>query len=937
MNKKAPFHALKKLNIKKRMEVIKDPVMGSSILNFLTPTDFAMLFPKAYRQGLPDVAGFRLAISRKSQQDQQNILEQFTQDIGGLKSSNKSLQEFREKYLGGSGRGSSKRMPQLSEQASKAFDAVQKGPIEVDSELGRTFANVTKDKLASVGVERYSENGKSYYRYVQPEASRQEAISRISSMTGGGSGNTIRERMAFYRQYAMSKGLDPDKVTGIIMREGGQKEAQGQPWSNIDHRRSGGVAGRSYGDFQMLVATDGGAGGMGNDFLASHPGASMEKSNWKQLGMYAIDRMAKSDSPWEAVKDADPLKQRDANRGRIAITEYGKNWWNKNQIAVTDGKSLKPGPDGKYTEEQEKQIASIQEQIKVEKNSYRRQQLANILADAGVTATVDKGPAGATASATDKWSSITPIGGSNYCGRGVANLAEKIFGREHFDNPGHLGNTYASDLSYGAKDNNKFTRSGFYKSGQSVSKDALTPEFLNNLPPGTIVSAGGGRSDGAGHIQMKVGNRWAADHWQNNFSFGRRDGRLYKDFTIFYPSDKGLKTMQEKGLVTNVNITQVVEAPPSTAFKVTSQEEVADDKSLTQVDPNEAQVVSKAAEAAKTVGTNTNASTTAQPAAAPPEIPKAEPSPARYKFDEGAFESAVRGKYGIMASMYDRAGLVEEFKKNLPPGVKYEKGVLTVKDPNNPAIKEAVSGLEKEFGKETVKNVITQIKEEKKPEPKPEPKPEVKAAPKPETKEPPKPEAKEPPKPETKEPPKPAEQPKSDATVKSEPVEQKKVPGAATGGSFFAPDGIMPFNLSKGDDTLAVNPRTGDSMFSFASNENVSFNPNTNKVDISPSNRPYDAPGPQMNTGHDYSNDIKELGDRLDQMMSVLNDKGDKQLSKPEMKQERYDSPNMIENILQANKTPYQSPSFLRAMVRASGKSDYGDDVKDHFSHGNAH
>lgn len=910
MNKKAPFHALKKLNIKKRMEVIKDPVMGSSILNFLTPTDFAMLFPKAYRQGLPDVAGFRLAISRKSQQDQQNILEQFTQDIGGLKSSNKSLQEFREKYLGGSGRGSSKRMPQLSEQASKAFDAVQKGPIEVDSELGRTFANVTKDKLASVGVERYSENGKSYYRYVQPEASRQEAISRMQT-GGGGSLKQMIDRAA------AKEGIDPRKMYGIIAGE----SLHLGTYDKGDFRN--GVP-QSFGPFQMYKN-----GGLGNQFQketgldVADPKTLQQQAYWIAHYIKVNGIKSYGGPPWYG------------NKGPV---NWDPKWGSMGAGSEESDKiSFKPGPDGKYTEEQEKQIASIQEQIKVEKNSDRRQQLANILADAGVTATVDKGPAGATASATDKWSSITPIGGSSYCGRGVANLAEKIFGREHFDNPGHLGNTYASDLSYGAKENNKFTRSGFYKSGQSISKDALTPEFINNLPPGTIVSAGGGRSDGAGHIQMKVGNRWASDHYQSDFSFGRRDGRLYKDFTIFYPSDKGLKTMQEKGLVTNVNITQVVEAPPSTAFKVTSQEEIADDKSLTQVDPNEAQVVSKAAEAAKTVGTNTNASTTAQPAAAPPEIPKAEPSPARYKFDEGAFESAVRGKYGIMASMYDRAGLVEEFKKNLPPGVKYEKGVLTVKDPNNPAIKEAVSGLEKEFGKETVKNVITQIKEEKKPEPKPEPKPEVKAAPKPETKEPPKPEAKEPPKPETKEPPKPAEQPKSDATVKSEPVEQKKVPGAATGGSFFAPDGIMPFNLSKGDDTLAVNPRTGDSMFSFASNENVSFNPNTNKVDISPSNRPYDAPGPQMNTGHDYSNDIKELGDRLDQMMSVLNDKGDKQLSKPEMKQERYDSPNMIENILQANKTPYQSPSFLRAMVRASGKSDYGDDVKDHFSHGNAH
>lgn len=915
INKKAPFNSLKKLNIQKRMQVVNDPQIGPKLLDLLTPTEFALLFPKAYRQGLPDVEGFRLAISRKSRREDLEFLESLSQGVG---SSSESVREFRRKYFEQAFEkvGGRPRIPQLSDAASKAFDAVQKGPIEVDSDMGRTFNNLTKDKLASVGIERYTQDGKSYYRYVQPEASREEAISRAKSSIGGN-----RFFDAIIRAEGTGKYGDPYNTSLGYMKPPKplteMTMAEVLEWGK-EVRVKQGLNSSAKGAFQIVNSTQLEA------MKALNIGMNEKFSPENQRRMAAWIAKTQGLGAWEGFKSHPEQRQ---------IASEAMNQGLQNQFTSTE---LTPGPDGKYTEEQEKQITAIQEQLKTEKNATRRQQLANILADAGVTATVDRGPPGSTATATNSWSSITPIGGTGYCGRGVANLAEQVFGREHFDHPGRLGTGMASDLSYGMKNNNKFVNSGFYKAGQSISKDALTQEFINSLPPGTIVSAGGGRSDGAGHIQMKLGNRWASDHWQNDFSFGRRDGRLYKDFVIYYPSDKGLKVMEEKGLVTNVNITQVAEQPTPTASRVTYREEIEDDKSLATVDPNEAQVIAKAAEKAKAV--EPVESTAAQPAAPAPETPKTTPAAARYKFDEGAFESAVRGKYGIMASMYDRAGLVEEFKKNLPAGVTYERGVLTVKDPNSPAIKEAVAGLEKEFGKETVKTVITQIKEEKKPEPKPQPKTEVKPAPKPETKEPPKPEVKAETKSQpTPEPSKPAEQPKSDATVKSEPVEQKKVPGAATGGSFFAPDGIMPFNLAKGDDTLAINPRTGESMFSFASNENVSYNPNSNRVDIAPSNRPHDVPGPQMNMTPDYGSDIKDLGDRLDSMMKVLQDKGDKQQSKPQMQQIQYDNPNMIQNTLEANKTPYQTPSFLRAMARANGKSDYGDDIKGHFSHGNSY
>jgi len=70
---KSVFNKLKKLALKQRMEVANGP-SGATMLALLTPTQFAELFPKYWERRMPDVGGFRDAISKKSQQKQQDIL-----------------------------------------------------------------------------------------------------------------------------------------------------------------------------------------------------------------------------------------------------------------------------------------------------------------------------------------------------------------------------------------------------------------------------------------------------------------------------------------------------------------------------------------------------------------------------------------------------------------------------------------------------------------------------------------------------------------------------------------------------------------------------------------------------------------------------------------------------------------------------------------------
>ena len=115
---------------------------------------------------------------------------------------------------------------------------------------------------------------------------------RVQPRGGGGSGGPsgsggLADRIAHYRAYAESKGLDPDLVTGIVMGEG--HKGPNDSWANPDKSRSG-KPGTSYGDFQVRRSAQ---GGMGDDFARSHPDVPMDEAHWKEQGDYAIDQMAK--------------------------------------------------------------------------------------------------------------------------------------------------------------------------------------------------------------------------------------------------------------------------------------------------------------------------------------------------------------------------------------------------------------------------------------------------------------------------------------------------------------------------------------------------------------------------------------------------------------------------------------------------------------------
>lgn len=87
-NKKAIqlFKRLKKLQVQKRVEAANNPEYGRGLLSFLsslTPTQYAELFPKWYLGALPDVSGFRAALTKKSQKEQQDYFDSINKRLGG--------------------------------------------------------------------------------------------------------------------------------------------------------------------------------------------------------------------------------------------------------------------------------------------------------------------------------------------------------------------------------------------------------------------------------------------------------------------------------------------------------------------------------------------------------------------------------------------------------------------------------------------------------------------------------------------------------------------------------------------------------------------------------------------------------------------------------------------------------------------------------------
>lgn len=147
MLKKTTFNALKKLTPQKRSELSRSDI-GPSLISLLTPSQMADLFPDYYKRALPDVSGFREAISRKSRQ-QQELFEQSVSEKLGIDPKTgrtkggwleKMDEEYRPKVTSGS----------LSQNQREAYKAARAEGLS-DKAAKILVANLSGENLKSPG------------------------------------------------------------------------------------------------------------------------------------------------------------------------------------------------------------------------------------------------------------------------------------------------------------------------------------------------------------------------------------------------------------------------------------------------------------------------------------------------------------------------------------------------------------------------------------------------------------------------------------------------------------------------------------------------------------------------------------------------------------------------------------------------------------------
>ena len=173
--KKANFEAIKRLRMTDRLQMASDS-MGTWLLSLMTPTQLAELFPRYYRDNLPNINGLMRAMpTSMTAAKQQAIEEQLNNTASGSAAgSNYESGGWRKKWQEGVSRGTASRKgvtppPQLSPEQQAIWNDVQKNPLSVDDPRAKMFAGLTAEQMASVGLSKYKDaNGKEFYKYAAP-------------------------------------------------------------------------------------------------------------------------------------------------------------------------------------------------------------------------------------------------------------------------------------------------------------------------------------------------------------------------------------------------------------------------------------------------------------------------------------------------------------------------------------------------------------------------------------------------------------------------------------------------------------------------------------------------------------------------------------------------------------------------------------------------
>lgn len=586
---KVSYKALKKLSVQDRLEAMKTPGVGQSLMSALTPTQLAELFPDYYRRGLPDISGFQKAIpSAMLQAKQKWYDEQIQQTVTGeregrvttpgLSKPESSFEKFKRKakeLITGepSRKGAATPPPKLTQKQREAIEELKKNPMLVTDERLKFISGVDEKTLKKVGIEKFTQDGKDFFKYTPPQTTPEQAKESLRKAAGGGTmmksvynafvaaGFSTQQAKALTAEVGRENDFRPDKIYGSHSEPGGGATTHGR--ENIGMLS---FAGDRNKKFREYMTKEGAMDENGNIIPGDKALKAQARFIKQEMTGYSSGRAFLSNPE----VDRDTAGQQLANYIGWDIAgrhiNPGPHIQKRNDYySKADVISGQPELDPLTKDFTAAQIEAEQKRRDVEEETSRFGTLAGATsAQKGVPSAWQKEQQeGAPTDKSSIFSQAEKIGrqthsdfvfqqsgrGGSKCGIGARSVAGALFGHDYFGKNG-LGSGHFATAASLSGGNRYFQNSGMYNEPSDPSGDLSDPEYRKSLPIGTVISAAGGNSKGEGHVQIKVGpgpNDWASDFDQSGHKTGVLLGERYHSYKVHIPNEQGQKTLADRG------------------------------------------------------------------------------------------------------------------------------------------------------------------------------------------------------------------------------------------------------------------------------------------------------------------------------------------------------------------------------------------------------
>lgn len=899
------FNRLKALSMRKRMDVVRSPDIGPGLFTALTPSDLASLFPDYYKRILPDVSGFRRAVSAQSAKESAAAAGKLEERLSAVEGKTASIMvpwAQRQKQA------SAAAPAQLSPEQMAAFQKVQQGAIGLNSPDAKFFSGLSTSQLASIGITKSKDNtGAEVYQYNAPEVTREEAVARLRTPSAGGLKGIIDKAAA-------KNGIDPKIMYGIVAGESGH----GNKYDTNFNKRE-----ESWGPFQMNRASWN--PGLGSDFeretglSVKDPSSLQSQADWIAKKIAAKGGNARNwvSSQWYGYK---------GDKG------WDSNWGTMGAGTGEPGPAVKPeGPNGQYSDEQ---VTATQSRLKKEKEEARLGQFAALVTNnmpdsAGINPT----PGGdtVTGGATSKVSAVQYM--MNIVGKSEHDPEQRELIRKFLETGGHgvdpaqtawCAATVGSALRQaGIKDipadqgGNVATSYGNWGRGVNVTQEGVRAGdvgvFMNHRSTGDRLAPG----QVGGHIGMLTGN-----------SRVRSDGKIEVEMIEGNQGDKGSirwNVIGHRGL-------EIRRARPGVEYEEQTLTQVAEQAKV-EVKP-EQQRAGEPPEAPPVAPPEPTADVAKKTELNPQAVKDIQTAPApssnKFIFNKQDYLNEIARAHPMidspMASMIgqDRAYAWKETVRGLREAesagvLSYNEktGEMNIKDMNHPRVQQILKDM-----KDNQLNQDAFLRKQEAPKPK-----QQVEAPK-ETPAPTAPmptaEVKKP------EPAKAGEPPEAPPAPPPEPA-PKQVQGYSDGGSFdMKGDTLNLYKVDKQDDMVAINPQTQEPVATLKSGEGITSG--DSRVDVTPQSKAADA-RPEPNPLNTMVQKVNSLENTMQTAIELANRPTSKIESMSADTPTNHASLIADTNRMIANQQKF-SPSYDRAMNRIANMTEPAG-YNQHYSYGN--